>query len=204
MPALHGRRGRIAPQRSEFRHRSSAACTLTPAMFFSACGLRPWGMVDPPWHLSCTIRSRRRWLPSQTGATPLERTSMQLNPVSATTAAQSSQILSLFQQNSPTSQTANTSSQAAQFNQWMNQLDCQSGSTVAPTSTTPTSGTPTQTPVHHHHGHHRGSATDVANPSPANTLSAMLSQSGNLAQSALPASMTTNTTALDPTSIFGA
>ncbi len=128
---------------------------------------------------------------------------MQLNPVSATTAAQSSQILSLFQQNSPTSQTANTSSQAAQFNQWMNQLDSQSGSTVAPTSTNPTSGTPTQTPVHHH-GHHHGSATDVANPSPANTLSAMLSQSGNLAQSTLPASMTTNTTALDPTSIFGA
>lgn len=129
---------------------------------------------------------------------------MQLTPVSASTAAHSSQLLNLFQQNTVNSQTpANGSSQAAQFNQLMNQLDPTSGSATAPTSTTPTSGTPVQTPVHHHHGHHHGSAVN-GTTSPSDTLSAMLSQSGNLAQSQLPASMATNTTALDPTSLFGA
>jgi hypothetical protein len=131
---------------------------------------------------------------------------MQLTPVSASTAAQSSQLLNLFQQNSTNPQTpANDSDQAAQFNQLMNELDSMSGSTTAPTSTAPTSGTPVQTPVHHHHGHHHGSvAGGVSSASPSYALSAMLSQSGNLAQSGLPASMTTNTTALDPTSLFGA
>ncbi len=129
---------------------------------------------------------------------------MQLTPVSASTATQSSQLLSLYQQNGLNSPAQTSgSSNAAQFNQIMNQLDSTSGST--PTSTTPTSGTPVQTPVHHHHGHHHGAATGSATPASASdTLSAMLGQSGNLAQSTLPASMTTNTTALDPTSIFGA
>jgi len=131
---------------------------------------------------------------------------MQLTPVSASTAAQSSQLLNLFQQNAPNSLTpASGGSQAAQFNQLMNQLDSTSASTTAPTSTTPTSGAPVPTPVRHHHGHHHVSATGGATPSsPSETLSAMLSQSGNMAQSRLPASMTTNTTALDPTSLFGA
>lgn len=131
---------------------------------------------------------------------------MQITPVSAATAAESSQLLSLFQQNSVNSQTqANGSSQSAQFNQLMNQLDSTSGSTTSPASTAPTPGTPVQTPVRHHHGHHHGSApAGTSTMSPSDALSAMLSQSGNLAQSRLPASMTTNTTALDPTSLFGA
>ena len=124
---------------------------------------------------------------------------MQLSPVSASTAQQSSQLQSLFQQSQ-----SSGSSQAAQFNRLMNQMDNQSGAT-APSSTTPTSGTPSETPVHHHHGHHhRGAAGSETGSSSADALSAMLSQSGTLAQSTLPASMTTNTTALDPTSILGA
>lgn len=131
---------------------------------------------------------------------------MQITSVAASAASQSAGLSSLFQQNSINAQTsANGSSQAAQFDQLMNQLDSASGSTAAPTSTTPTSGTPSQAPVHHHHGHHHGSAAAGASPSsPADTLSAMLSQSGTLAQSTMPASMTTNTTALDPSSLFGA
>jgi hypothetical protein len=133
---------------------------------------------------------------------------MQITPISASTATQSSQLLNLFEQNALSSQTkANGSGNAAQFNQLMNQLDPTSGAptsgtTTSPITTDPATGAPAGTPVHHHHGHHHVSGGDLSSPS--DTLSAMLSQSGNMAQSSLPASMTTNTTALDPTSLFGA
>jgi hypothetical protein len=130
---------------------------------------------------------------------------MQLTPVSASATTQSPQLLNLCQQNALSSQSQPNSSNAAQFNQLMNQMDSTSDSTTTPTSMTPNSGTPTQTPVHHHHGHHHGTATPGSSPSSLpDTLSAMLSQSGTLAQSTLPASMTTNTTALDPSSLFAA
>jgi hypothetical protein len=125
---------------------------------------------------------------------------MQIDSVSASTAQQSPLLQNLLQQNSSNSLTqASSSTQAAQFNQTMSQLDAQSGDATS-TSTTPGSGTP----VHHHHGHHHGGAGSNSSSSPADALSALLSQSGNVAQANLPASMTTNTTALDPTSIFGA
>jgi hypothetical protein len=163
---------------------------------------------------ACLITSWRPRFTTKKMATALhQRIIMQLTPISASTATQSSQLLNLFEQNALSSQAKTSGSgNAAQFNQVMNQLDSTSGAsapsaptsgtTTSPSTTGPATGSPAGTPVHHHHGHHHVSGGDLSSPS--DMLSAMLSQSGNMAQSSLPASMTTNTTALDPTSLFGA